>query len=128
MNEKPLPPASYIYDAANGYKVRFTDFGFGGIKIELFRPKEAAPWWDTLAAAMLPADEVDGFLLWMASTVGRAAFVMPENICAVLSGVLAYTKGDESFPRSDRKVIRSAVRALKNLYEEQSLAMRAINR
>jgi len=116
----------FTYNGEEGYHIIFTDYGHGGLVVQLSRPN--APEWDKIAGIHLPNDIADSFLKWVAKTAGRAAMVLPPETTEVLKGILAQTKGNQNLPKSDRKVLKEAVRVLENIFSDDvSLERRALN-
>lgn len=121
-------PTPFIFEDTKGYVARFTDFGPGGIKMELLRKAEESPHWDRIAAAMLPPNKIDAFLIWMAQTCGRPPMVIPEETLGVLQGLIAQASGTVRIPKADKKILQKTIAALETLYEEITISQRALSR
>lgn len=118
----------FVYHTPLGYRLRFQDFGSAGIKIELSLPD--APVWDQdthrerIAAAMLPNEQVEQLLNWLATTSNRKAMALPEKTAACLKRILHTGK----ITTTSFKILSKMLEVLQNVQKEKSRIQRALNR
>ena len=99
-----LPP--FVHD--NGYRLRVSDRGNSGVKLELAHDGEVA------AAIILPAETVEQLGKWLLRTLGQDEYGFPVELGGILERLSKVKAAQPILERGDKKRIRQALRALRS--------------
>lgn len=100
--------ALYEFHYRSGYELSLSDLGKSGVKIEL-----SDNGMDS-AAVVLPPEKTKECSQWLSKTMGLQVVDLPHELSKILKRLLDEKDSEKILERGDKKILKQALKLLKN--------------